>query len=109
MPVLEQLRYLVVGEPERKDPQRAVVGVLKRLRPSLDGTIAQDDPPDPMPLAQEPDHLLLRQLAQAIGAGRSRDRLVGDHRRDRAAANRAGGIPDAAPGGAPPGGRRIAP
>src|ERR1700694_651249 len=94
MPVLEQLRCLVVGEPERKDPQCPVVGVLKRLRSSLAGTVAKDDPLDSMPLAQEPDHLLLRQLAQAVGAGRARDRLVGAHGRDRAAANRAGWIPD---------------
>ena len=95
IPILEQLRCLIVRESQREDPQRAVVGVLEGLRPSLDGAVAQDDPLDPMPLSEETDQLLLRQLAQAVGAGRSGHGLVGDHRRDRTAADWAGRVPDA--------------
>src|SRR3989442_6027023 len=94
--VLEQLRGLLVCEPERKNPQRAVVGILKGLRPSLDGAVAKDDPFDPMAFAEQPDQVFLRQLAQAVGAGRSSYGLVGDHRRDPSAADRARRIPDAA-------------
>src|SRR2546426_4626665 len=94
--VLEQLRSLLVCEPERKNPQRAVVGILKGLRPSLDRAVTKDDPFDPMAFAEQPDQVFLRQLAQAVGTGRSSHGLVGDHRRDRSAADRARRIPDAA-------------
>src|SRR2546427_148558 len=77
-------------------PQRAVVGILKGLRPSLDRAVTKDDPFDPMAFAEQPDQVFLRQLAQAVGAGRSSHGLVGDHRRDRSAADRARRIPDAA-------------
>src|SRR2546423_14685465 len=82
-------------QAERKDPQRAVVRILKWLGSPLDGAVAKDHPLEAVTLAKQPNQFLLRQLAQSVGTGRPSHRLVGHHRGDRAATNRTGRIPDA--------------
>src|SRR5205807_276379 len=80
-------------QSQRENPQRSVVGVLKRLGPALDRAVAQDEPVDIVSLTQEPDELLLSQLAQAVSTRWPHHALVGDHWRGRALAHRAGRVP----------------
>ncbi len=96
VPVLEEHDRPVQRQPQGKNAQRAVVGILKRLPAPVHHSVAEHDGLDPMAGTNQPGDLLLGQLAQSVDATRAGGRLVRRQRRQRATAARAYRLPGAA-------------